>query len=134
LGWPSVVFGTPVRAIVVAPGVCLALAVHLFDMIKALCPELSIIPTALACFLTPVSEDTGKFSLTVLVECHPVNVALIAEPRELSYGFQKVVIGVEWVRVREALIPLLLSEEFFDSLDIGCVLVHVTDVAVVGLR
>ena len=103
-------------------------------MVEALCPEFSIIPTALACLLTPVCEDTGKFSLTVFVESHPVNVAFVAELRELCYGFQKVVIGVEWVRVREALVPLLLCEEFLDSLDIRCVLVHVTDVAVVGLR
>ena len=101
-------------------------------MIETLCPELSIIPAALACFLSPVSEDASKFSLTVLVECHTTDVGLIAELGELCDGLQEVVIGVEWVSVGEAFIPLLLSEEFLDSLDIGCILVHVTDITVIS--
>jgi hypothetical protein len=84
-------------------------------MIEPLCPELSIVPATLACFLSPVSEDASEFSLTVLVKCHAVNIAFIAELRELSYGFQKVFISVERIGVREPLIPLSLSKEFFDS-------------------
>ena len=100
-------------------------------MIQTLCPELSIVPATLACFLSPVSEDTSEFSLTVLIKCHAVNIAFIAKLWELSYGFQKVVIGVERIGVREPLIPLSLSKEFLDSKNIGCILVHVTDVAVI---
>jgi hypothetical protein len=134
LGRPGVILGTPIGAVVVAPPGIPALAIHLFDMIEALCPEFSIIPAALARFLSPVSEDASQFSLTVLVECHALDVALVAELGEFGHGLQEVVIGVKWISVRETLIPLLLSEKLLDSFDIGCILVHVGNIAVITLR
>jgi hypothetical protein len=134
LGRPGVILGTPIGAIVVAHSERLALAIHLFDMIETLCPEFSIIPAALARFLSPVREDASQFSLAVLVEGHTINVAFVAELGEFSHGLQEVVIGVKWISVRETLIPLLLSEKLLDSFDIGCILVHVGNIAVITLR
>ena len=134
MGRPGVFLGTPVGAIVVAESGCLALAVHLFDMIETLCPEFSIVPAALACFLSPMSENASKFSLTVLVKSHTADVGFVAELGELSDRLQEVFIGVEWISVGETLIPLRLSEEFLDSFDIWCILVHVANIAVISLR
>ena len=55
------------------------------------------------------------------------NVSLSTEGRELADSPEEVVVGVDWVGLGEALVPLLLREQRHDSHHVVCCKVDVVD-------
>ena len=66
-----------------------------------------------------MSENRGQFALTGLLKRLPLDVRLAAEVGELGHRLEEVVIGVDLVAQREAIIKVSLVKERLDELNIG---------------
>lgn len=91
---PGVVRPPPV--FVVTGGINSSFASHLFNVIKSLRPELTVIWVPLASLLAPVSKKGGDFALASVCKGH-CQFRLVTESWKFSDSFQKVRVSVNWV-------------------------------------
>ena len=77
-------------------------------------------------------KNSCQFSSAGVFEALPGDVCLITEGGELCNGSEEVLVGVDWIGEREAIVPLLLCEDRHDSLDVSSSQVVVGNEAVNG--
>ena len=79
-----------------------------------------------------MSKDRCKLAPADIVIGPAVEVVLVTEVGELGDGLEEAIIAVDGVSDREALVPVLCSEEPLDSLNVGARHIVVGDRAIEG--
>lgn len=95
-------------------------------------PEFTFRWVTFASFLAPVGKDRCEFAPADIVIGPAVKVVLVTEVGELGDSLEEAIIAVDRVSDREALVPVLCSEEALDSLHVGPRHIVVGDRAIKG--